>query len=132
MIVSTLILIRKKYDKTELMFVRPKGKDLYVFPGGKVEAGETTIQGLQRELQEELGTIASAIEEMGVIAGITPDGQPMTMHLHTGSLQSEPSPNSEIELIEWMSKSVVEEKKRFMTSLTLDHALPFLTNTRMW
>lgn len=47
------------YENQILCMQRPKGKYEYVsykyeFPGGKVELGESKVEALQRELQEEM------------------------------------------------------------------------------
>ncbi|EYC50420.1 7,8-dihydro-8-oxoguanine-triphosphatase [Hylemonella gracilis str. Niagara R] len=60
--VAVGILIRD--DGALLLSSRPEGKPYagyWEFPGGKLEAGETVVQALRRELIEELGvTIADA------------------------------------------------------------------------
>lgn len=56
---AVAILVRP--DGQVLLGQRPEGKPWagwWEFPGGKIEEGETALQGLQRELHEELGTEA--------------------------------------------------------------------------
>ena len=56
--VEVAVAVLQKHDGSFLMAQRPQGKayaDYWEFPGGKVEAGETSYHALIRELHEELG-----------------------------------------------------------------------------
>ena len=60
--VAVGLLIRP--DGEFLLTSRPVGKvyaGYWEFPGGKLEAGETVLQALRRELQEELGITIGAV-----------------------------------------------------------------------
>ncbi len=57
-VVDVAVGVLVQEDGTFLLTSRPSGKPYagyWEFPGGKLEAGETVEQALQRELQEELG-----------------------------------------------------------------------------
>jgi len=78
-----------------LIAQRPPGKHLaggWEFPGGKVEAGETAVQALKRELNEELGI--TLIEEP----------QPLTQVRHS-------YPYGEVRLDVWLVKRYAGEPK---------------------
>lgn len=129
---AALLLFRTPETAKELMFVRAKGKEHYVFPGGKQEAGETIAEALQRELKEELGTSARNVRSLGEVTGVTPDGRPLTMHLYTGELEGKPTPMSEIEEIHWLSLDAIAANHAVMTPMTLEHVLPFLAQHKLW
>ena len=129
---AALLLFRDNEGSTELLFARAKGRGYFVFPGGKREEGETLEGALRRELQEELGTDVKNVEKMGVVAGRTPDGRDMEMHLYSGDLVGTPHPQAEIEEIVWMSKIGISKHSRAMTPMTLDHVLPFLESANAW
>lgn len=59
--VDAAVAVLLRDDGKVLLGQRPEGKSWsgwWEFPGGKIEDGETAIEALQRELQEELGTTA--------------------------------------------------------------------------
>ncbi len=60
-IVKAAVAVLQDPQGLVLLAERPEGKGWagwWEFPGGKIEAGETPFEALQREMQEELGTHA--------------------------------------------------------------------------
>lgn len=87
--VGTIGLITR--DGTDLLLVRPSYRHGWVPPGGFVAVGETPLQALEREIQEELGVrmsfepahrVAFDVRRRGVTfvsAGIAPAGAAFTV-----------------------------------------------------
>jgi len=69
-----------------------KYKHKWGFPGGKIEAGESTIDGLQRELTEEIG-IVPAIEKIIPIEFFTSDDGHFFYHTFILIVETEFIPN---------------------------------------
>lgn len=69
-IVEVAVGILIKPDQSILLGQRPEGKPYtgyWEFPGGKIEPGETLLQALQRELQEEINVTINDASEFLVI-----------------------------------------------------------------
>jgi 8-oxo-dGTP pyrophosphatase MutT (NUDIX family) len=84
-------------DERRLLVVRKLGRDVFILPGGRLEAGETHEQALVRELREELGVEAVNIRpllhatETAVFEGVELD-----LHVYSVEINGIPSPQSEI------------------------------------
>ncbi len=77
------------------------------FPGGKVEANETTSEALIRELKEEVNLDISATEPLMTISHDYPDKQ-VLLDIHTVKSFSGEAKGLEGQLIEWAELTDIE------------------------
>ena len=91
-------------DGRVLLCRKKRGTQLLILPGGKREAGESSLDCLARELREELGDVqAVAPELVGVYthkAAGEPDRQ-VRIELYAAELAGDAQPQSEIGELVW-------------------------------
>ena len=95
--VAAAVMLRASDDGPEILLAqRPPGEALagfWEFPGGKLEAGETPLLAVVREVREELGVDVEAIELMAEETHLYPHGLQVVLSFvrctaPTGLLQS--------------------------------------------
>ncbi|MGC7102010.1 NUDIX hydrolase [Amycolatopsis lurida] len=96
-----------RLESGRILSTRSRGKDVYYLPGGKREPGETDVQTLVREIDEEL-TVAIAPASavcvgtfQGQAHGHT-TGIEVRMTCYTAEYQGTLAPSSEIEELVWL------------------------------
>lgn len=104
--VRTVALVHVEARK--LLLVRPRGKDVYYMPGGKLHDGEDEPQALIREIKEELGVevVRSSISPYGLFEAQAygePLGTKVRMACYTAALIGRPRPSAEIAALGFFS-----------------------------
>ncbi|MFF0545476.1 NUDIX hydrolase [Nocardia thailandica] len=82
-----------------LIQTRPEGKDVFYMAGGKIDPGETPLEALHREIEEELGVGLSGVDELGIFEAEAfghGRGTPLHMTCFTAELTGEPVATGEI------------------------------------
>ena len=113
-----LLLCRKGRDTSKL-----------ILPGGRLEAGESDLECLAREVREELGDVSlKAVEYLGVYQDRAAFDDPsivktLRIVLYRGWLRGRPTPSAEIAELVWFGP---DSDRRDLTPILLNRILPDL------
>ncbi|MCQ4085418.1 NUDIX domain-containing protein [Saccharibacillus sp. JS10] len=93
----------------KVLGARSKGKETYYFPGGKREVGESDIETLVREIEEELTVQIDkeSVQFFGTFeaqADGKASGETVRMTCYTGDYTGELAPAAEIDEIAWLDE----------------------------
>lgn len=130
----TGVVLRRASDGCVLT-VRKRGTSMFMFPGGKPEAGETPEETGIREVREELGIELSAaeLEPVGEWHSDAANEPGHGLHSHvfmgTVALTQTPVPAAEIEELRWQPLDGVEDVPD-LAPLARWYALPAVRGTQ--
>ncbi|HEY1624659.1 MAG TPA: NUDIX domain-containing protein [Streptosporangiaceae bacterium] len=96
-----------RVENGRVLCARTCGRDAFYIPGGKLEAGETELDALRREVKEELAVdlLPETVRAFGTYqaqAHAHADGVVVVMSCYTADYQGTPSASGEIEELAWL------------------------------
>ncbi len=114
-----------------LLLVRRAKSPILILPGGKPEAGETELETLQREAQEELSSRIEKPEFLGSFSDVSADdpNKIVQIQLYSGILSVTPSPSSEIIDLIWAT--VAEAENLPIAPSISNKIIPFLLEKKL-
>ncbi len=124
---STLIQIAAAiiWDQAgRVLLVRKRDTLFFMQPGGKLDAGETALATLERELREELGCSLQRANFLGVFSAPAAN-EPLhrvQAQLFHAAITGNIEPGAEIEEVTWVEPS--QPGSLPLAPLTRDHVLP--------
>jgi 8-oxo-dGTP pyrophosphatase MutT (NUDIX family) len=108
-----------------ILLVRKRGTRAFMLAGGKIDAGESALEALHREIGEELGCgIEGGAEPLGRFSAPAENepGQIVEADLFAVGLDGEIHLNAEIEDVAWHDPHDLESRP--LAALAQMHALP--------
>ncbi|MCX6407734.1 MAG: NUDIX domain-containing protein [Propionibacteriales bacterium] len=112
------------------LLVRKRGTALFMNPGGKPEAGESHVEALTRELDEELGLVVdpARLEPLGTIRTVAANEPGHDLVAHCFRLPVDDPAHevaAEIEEARWVDPHAPDVA---LAPLAAEHLLPLLTS----
>ena len=109
----------------KMLLVRKRGTSAFMLAGGKIDAGETEVDALLREIGEELGCgVAAAPEPLGRFSAPAEHepGQVVEAELFAVALDGDIRLAAEIEEVAWHDPHDLDSRP--LAALARQHALP--------
>lgn len=103
------VIIRDRH----FLVTRSAGKDIFIAPGGKLEEGETAVQALVREMEEEVQVIINPVtlEVLGTFTALAAGREGVTLQMDVfviHDFKGEIKPSSEVEEIKWVNTQTTD------------------------
>ena len=125
--VSALIVKRtNSQNEVEVLNVLARNKSKFGFPGGKLEDGESPLEAVMRETEEELGVRPTNVEFIKTSHALTPEGRAIEMHIFSGQVTDNIEPKNEISELHWLTFDQMNSRLDLLTPMTIEHILPML------
>lgn len=123
---STAIIIKNK----KLLLVTNKDRQVFFWtPGGKLDKGETPEQALRRELKEELNIeVTKETHYFTYLSKKEEDNKPRKVYCYFIQYSGNPSCQSEIKELLWVSKKDIENNTVKLQQGVSLHLIPRLIN----